>query len=171
MIALSGQFLLLLLVFSAAALSQAQSGPAGTPESGSQARARRNCPWITEGSAARILGEDVSLTVNISDVGEGSCKFMRPQEPLDFLEVNVSKATVPTCPPQSRTLKGVGNQASMCKPSSLRAAFTEMVSGRVRDLNFTVTIAFNKRRNPASATDMNEDALEQIAEQVAGNLF
>jgi hypothetical protein len=46
-----------------------------------------------------------------------------------------------------------------------------MISGRVRDLHFVVTLVSGMKRVPASSAEAQDDALEQIAEQVAGNLF
>ena len=40
-----------------------------------------------------------------------------------------------------------------------------MISSRVREINLAVTVSTNKPGDPA------EGAIEQIAEQVAGNLF
>jgi cell division protein ZapA (FtsZ GTPase activity inhibitor) len=46
-----------------------------------------------------------------------------------------------------------------------------MVSGRVRDLHFTVTLTSSGQKSAVKLPDVQEDALEQIAEQIAGNLF
>jgi hypothetical protein len=46
-----------------------------------------------------------------------------------------------------------------------------MVSSRVRDLHFTVTLTTREQKSQAKPADLQDDALEQIAEQVAGNLY
>lgn len=96
---------------------------------------------------------------------------MRQQEPFYTLEVAVSKAALPTCPPESLQLKGVGNQAALCKFPAAHGPAGELISGRVRDQYFTVTIDFAKQKSQSQSIEMREDLTEQIAEQVAGNLF
>jgi len=160
----------LLLLFSAA-VAQTQYGTA--PKTGSPGRSSNGCPWLTEGSAARALGGDVSVTVKVSDSGEGLCRFSRSP---DFLEILVSKAELPTCPPESTSLKGIGNEAATCRPHSPRAEAVEMISSRVRNLHFTVTLTTRAQKTSAKpadpqAADPQNDALEQIAEQVAGSLY
>ena len=46
-----------------------------------------------------------------------------------------------------------------------------MISGRVRDLHFVVTLVSGLKKAPASSAEAQDDALELIAEQIAGNLF
>jgi hypothetical protein len=46
-----------------------------------------------------------------------------------------------------------------------------MVSGRVRELHFTVTLTSSGQKNPVKVSDVQEDVLQQIAEQIAGNLY
>jgi len=152
---------MLFLLSCGAASAHAQSGAA----------ARHGCAWLTDGSAAGLLGGEVTPTASLSDTGEGSCKFVRRQEPLDSLEVTVSKTALPTCSPDSTNLKGVGNPTSMCKILGARGLTAELISGRVRDFYFTLTIDFSKRKTPPQTTEIREDLMVQVADQVAGNLF
>jgi hypothetical protein len=46
-----------------------------------------------------------------------------------------------------------------------------MVSGRVRDIYFTVTHTAHGEKRPVTLSDVQQDPLDQIAEQVAGNLY
>jgi hypothetical protein len=46
-----------------------------------------------------------------------------------------------------------------------------MVSGRVRDTYFTLTHTALGQKRPVKLSDAQGDALEQIAEQIAGNLY
>jgi hypothetical protein len=163
-----------LLLFSSAALGQTQYGT--TPKSAAPARAGHGCPWLTEGSAARALGGQVSVTVKVSDMGEGLCSFARQPGSADSLEILVSKAALPACPAESTSLKGIGNEAATCRSHSSRAEAVEMISSRVRDLHFTVTMTTHAQKTAAKPADSQpadpqNDALEQIAEQVAGNLY
>ena len=157
----------LLLVSGAAA--QTQYGTA--PKAGPTAHARTGCPWLTQGNAAWALDGDVSVTVNVSNIGEGSCVFSRQQAPSDSLEILVSKSALPACPPESGTLKGIGNEAATCRPPASHGESREMINSRVRDLHFTVTRASRRQKSTAKLTDAQDDELEQIAEQVAGNLY
>jgi hypothetical protein len=154
-----------LLAYSTAAV-QAQYDKPSVPQSSSQARSRTTCPWLTQGSASRVLGGDASTKVSVSGTGEGSCRFVREQRSPDSLKILVSKDALASCPTESRKLKGIGNQAARCRVKGV-----EMVSGRVRDLHFTVTLSSRGQKSPVKLPDVQEDALEQIAEQIAGNLF
>jgi hypothetical protein len=166
------RYLPFVLLFSASiAAQQAQYGTPAAPHKESPARSQKVCPWLTEGSAAKALGGDVSVTVNVADTGEGSCKFTRQQDPSDSLDILISKAAFPTCPADSAKLQGIGNEAVLCKPPGSHSEAVEMVSSRVRDLHFTVTRASRRQKSTAKSTDAQEGVLTQIAEQVAGNLY
>ena len=160
---------LFLLLLSMTAIAQTQYGTA--PKSSMPSHAQKGCPWLTEGSAAHALDGEVSVTIKISDTGEGFCTFSRQQGPADSLDILVSKDTLPTCPPDSVTLKGIGNEALTCRPRSTHGEAVEMISSRVRDLHFTVTLTTRSQKGSAKPVDPQNDTLEQIAEQIAGNLY
>ena len=160
---------LLWLLFSSALAAQTQYGTA--PKPGAIAHATTACPWLTEGSAAHALGGEVSAIVKVSNSGEGLCNFSLQQGPSDSLEILVSKAALPTCPAESVRLKGIGNEAQTCKPRASRGETVEMISSRVRDLRFTVTLTTRSQKIAPKPDDPQNDPLEQIAEQVAGNLY
>src|SRR5277367_4497399 len=73
------------------------------------------CPWLTHGTAAKTLGGDVSVVLNVSDSGEGSCKFSREQAPPEVLEIVVKKSDLPGCPSDGVALRAIGNEATMCR--------------------------------------------------------
>ena len=158
---------LLCFLISSAAMAQTQYG--GTAKPDSMPHTGTGCPWLTEGSAAYALGGEVSITVKVAE-GEGTCSFTRQQAPADSLEIAVSKAALAPCPPGSIALKGVGNEALTCRHGGPHGGVIEMISSRVRDSHFTVTIA-RQAKSAAKPDDPQNDALEQIAEQVAGNLY
>ncbi len=135
-----------------------------------QSPAASNCPWVTLGSATRVLGGDVNATVLLSDAGEGSCSFSRKQEPNIFLKIEVSKAALLSCGADSTKLRGIGNEAMRCMAPRSNSQDAEMISSRVRDLHFTIVLDPGAKKGPANADPQN-DALERLAEQVAGNLF
>jgi hypothetical protein len=163
--------LFLLLLASSAAAEQAQYGKPTVPQSGSPARSQTACPWLTQGSASRLLAGHVSTKVYVSDTGAGSCRFLRQQGSHDGLEILVSKGALVSCPTGSTELKGIGNQAARCKAPGSHSGGVDMVSGRVRDLHFTVTRTSRGQKRSVKLSDVQEDALERIAEQIAGNLY
>lgn len=163
--------LLLLSLTSLAATVCAQYSGSAYPRNSPRPESQIICPWLTQGSAAKALGGDVSVTVSVSNTGEGSCKFQIQHEPLNSLEILVSKAKLPTCPAESTKLIGIGNEAVKCRLSGSNGETAEMVSSRVRDVYMTVTLTVRGEKTPAKSTDRQGDLLEQVAEQVAGNLY
>lgn len=174
-----GRTVFLLLLAACVPAAEAQySNPtpaANGSKTGSQVAGAHGCPWLTEGTAATALDGDVSVTVNMSNrdpaiLAEGSCKFSRDQGP-DSLEIVVSKAALPLCPQGSIELKGIGNEATRCSPPGTHGHGVEMISSRVRDLHFTVTLASHRQKGDPKADDPQNDALDQVAEEVAGSLY
>jgi hypothetical protein len=163
--------LLLLLLAASTAVAQAQYGTQSTPQTRSPQNSLKNgCPWLTQGTVAWALGGDVSAAINVSTSAEGSCKFSRLQGPPDSVEIVVSKVALPTCPAAGIELKGIGNQAVRCNCPGSHGEDVEMISSRVRDLYFTVTLA-SRGQKSAGKPDEQDDALEQISEEVAGSLY
>ena len=162
----------LLLLWSSAVCAQTPYGqPSGTRTQPPQSRSQAGCPWLTEGSAAHALGGDVFVTVTVPEPGEGSCNFSRQPGSLSSLHVLVSKSSLPTCSAAGTKLLGIGNEAASCMLPGSHGEVVEMVSSRVRDLHFTVTLISRGPKGAAKPADPRDDALEQIAEQVAGNLY
>lgn len=132
--------------------------------------AATTCPWLTKGSAATALGGGVTATVQTAESGEGSCTFTRQDGGKDILKIDVSKAPLESCPAESSKPKGIGNEAALCRIHRSPNEAVELVVSRVRDFHFTVSLSVHA---DALQTGMNhaEEAVKQIAEQVAGNLF
>ncbi len=128
------------------------------------------CPWLTQGTAAAALGGNVSVTASVSESGEGVCKFIRQQGPANLLEIEVRKAVLASCPPGSLQLKGIGNQAELCKRPGSSGVNVEMLSSRVRDQYFILTLTSHLTPKEKTA-ELPEQPLENVAEQVAGNLY
>jgi hypothetical protein len=147
-------------VFLAASLS-AQNYPAKKPPSSlPSSSAGTTCPWVTEGSAANVLGGQVHVILNVASPTQGTCTFVKTARPRDQLKVFVGAGNVPSCPAGSAKVIGVGDQASRCHlPHS-----AQMISGNVRKVDMAITLS-------SSSGNQTEDAIQQIAEQVAGNLF
>jgi hypothetical protein len=141
-----------------------------SPQSPAQPVAEIACPWLTSGTAAAALGGEVSVTASVSESGEGICKFGRQQGPARSLEIVVSKTALPACPPGSLQLKGIGNHAELCKRPGSPGESVQLLSSRVRDQYFTLTLTSHLiEKQPAA--DLQEQPLENIGEQVAGNLY
>jgi hypothetical protein len=166
---------LLWLLLPSAAIAQAQYSTA--PKAASPAPASTGCPWITEGTAAAMLGGDVSVTVKITNPAEtnptgGSCLFTRQQGTAAYtLEVLVQKNPTPACPSGSEKLAGIGNEAARCKVQSTPNESVEMISTRVRDLYCTVTLTTPGSKDSAISLVDQKSAIERAAEQVTGNLY
>ncbi|MGA7524273.1 MAG: hypothetical protein WBW84_17615 [Acidobacteriaceae bacterium] len=129
----------------------------------------KTCPWLTMGTAAEVLGGDVTVTV-AGNSDEGTCRFVRGGAAMDFLEVHVSAAPLRGCPAGSPPLRGIGNEAERCGVSEARGMTEEMASGRVRSVHFTVTISGRGRRS-GHPSESDDDSLARIADEVAGNLY
>ena len=165
------RYLLLMLIATTSIAAHGQDAMPKPSSEGTVAGSGTSCPWLNQGSAAKALASEVSLSVQVSDASEGMCVFSSKQQAGDLLKIEVSKMALPSCDASSTKLRGVGNEAMRCKVTGQGNANAEMISGRVRDLHFTITLKTSKRQgsmNPASA---HEDMFELIAEQVAGNLF
>ena len=156
-----------LTVFFAASLS-AQNYPA-TPSKGTPpvppSNSEAACPWLTEGSAANALGGKVRVILSLASFTQGTCTFVKMEDPQDQLKVFVGAGNVPSCPAGSAPVVGVGVQASRCRLPLRNQGLTQMISSRVREINLAVAVSTSKSGDPA------DGAIEQIAEQVAGNLF
>jgi hypothetical protein len=132
--------------------------------------AATTCPWLTRGSAATALGGDVTATVQIAESGEGSCTFTRQDGPKDVLKIVVSKAPLESCPAESPKPKGIGNEAALCRVERSPNEAMELLVSRVRDFHFKVSLSVH-RDELQTGINRAQEAVKQIAEQVAGNLF
>jgi hypothetical protein len=153
-------------IFLAASLS-AQNYPAKKPAtSPPPSNSGTPCPWLTEGSVANVLGGQVSVIVNLASPTQGTCTFVKTAHPQDQLKVFVGTEKVPACPAGSAHVVGIGDQAIRCHLPIATHGSTQMISGNVRTVNLAVTLSDTSRSGKQS-----DGAIEQIAEQVAGNLF
>jgi hypothetical protein len=149
--------LLLTAVFLTVSLS-AQNYPTKKPPSSPPSSSPTpTCPWVTEGSAAKVLGGPVNAILNVASPTQGTCTFVKTAHRQEQLKILVGAGNIPACPAGSAKVIGVGDQASRCHlPHS-----AQMISGNVRAVDMAITLSGNQ----------TEDAIQQIAEQVAGNLF
>lgn len=128
------------------------------------------CPWLTAGTAARALGGEVAATVSVTSPAEGTCRFARRDDAMEFLEIRVSASPLTSCPAGSTPLHGIGNEAERCRVAASHGIAEEMASGRVREIHFTVTMTGRGERQAAKPTNPDNN-LARIADEVAGSLF
>lgn len=139
------------------------------------ANAQEVCPWLTQGTAAALMGGSVSANVHVS-VGEGTCEFSRGAGGDHAGAAMGSslhmKIVVTNLPPKEcvtgERLTGVGEDAVLCRMDS-EGEHRETIRGRVRATYFLLTLIAKE----TSTTDKGSlrRSLEQAAEEVAGNLF
>jgi hypothetical protein len=148
-------------------LAAPKNGPTQLPASSSGPV----CPWFTERSAVTALGGDVRVTLTLATGSQGICTFTKQQTPEDELKIIVGGNNVPSCPPGSTKVVGVGTRANRCRMTGSRGETQEMIAGAVREKNFAVILAMRADTSAASSASSKTDLLQQVAEQVAGNLF
>jgi hypothetical protein len=130
------------------------------------------CPFMTQGSAAKLLGGDVALTVDSTEDRDGSCTFTHQQGALSYtLGIVVHKSATDPCTQHGTPLKAIGNEALECRVDRSPAETIEKVSGRVRDMYFTIDLTIRGPIKSAMSVDFQRDAIEQATEQVTGNLY
>lgn len=139
------------------------------------ALAQQVCPWLTQGTAATLMGGAVSANVHIS-TGEGTCEFVRTSDddhPGAALASNLQmRIAVSHLPPKEcatgERLTGIGQDSVFCA-TDVEGKHQEMIRGRVRGNYFLLTLT--ARGNSATDKATLRPTLEQAAEEVAGNLF
>ena len=137
-----------------------------------RASAAKLCPWVTQGSADVVLGGDSTAVVGVSESGEGVCTFRLDQGgSTNTLRVAVGEAAEGSCPAGSPALAGIGNEATICTARRSHSEVVETIFSRVREKHFTVSITIRRKSSQPPEVGHFEDAIKQIAEQVAGNLF
>jgi hypothetical protein len=144
-------------------------------------QAAATCPWLASGTAARLLGGDVTVVARVeSRLGTfaGSCRFVRLSgEPSSSVEVLVGSTDTHVCPQGSVKLRALGNEAVQCRLANASAGQSDIVAGRIRDVYFVVTLTnvpgatTQEPADPRLADAYGASPLERVAEQVVGNLY
>ena len=143
--------------------------PTVSPVSGGKDQAR--CPWLTEGTAADALGGEVRVVVSVAGPLKGMCSFVRQDNTAEQLKVVIGPDHVPSCPQGSARVVGVGSRANRCKGPASEGESARMISGAVRETGMAVVLTRPNSQAAKSSAQVKRDVLEEIAEQVAGNLF
>ena len=138
--------------------------------------AQNKCGWLSEGTAAHLLGGDVAVAAQQTEEGEGTCSFHRQQGAVAYtLDVSVQRKADNACAHANSkgltNLSGIGNEAVLCSLHPSAEEFVDAVAGRVRELNFTVSLSTRGLPKTAMPLDARRSVVSQVAEQVAGALF
>lgn len=136
-----------------------------------------SCPWFSSGSAQAVLGGPVLANLQVEGNAQGSCEFTsQPGGNTRTLRILAGKADTHACPLGSPQLKALGNEAMQCRFTDAQRNRWDVIAGRMRDVFFVVSMsnvpdaaaapsAEGRLADPYSAS-----ILEQVAEQVVGNL-
>jgi hypothetical protein len=140
-----------------------------------EAPAATLCPWFTNGSAERVLGGSVALTAKVDGSFSGSCRFTHQTgDAMRAIDVLVGNADTHACPPNATKLKTLGNEAVQCTATG---DGNYSIAGRIRDVFFVITLSHvpDAVREPSAnarpSDPYHATVLEQVAEQVVGNLY
>jgi hypothetical protein len=135
------------------------------------------CPWLTSGTAAKLLGGDVTVMARVDATGAGSCSFARQNGATSAsIEILVGPTDTHPCPQGSMQLKALGNEAMQCRVAK-PAQPADIIAGRIRNIYFVVTMTNVSGANttepsdPRLADSYGASALERVAELVVGNLY
>lgn len=136
------------------------------------------CPWLTSGTAANLLGGDVTVAARVEGPFAGSCSFTRRSgESSPSIEILVGPADTHPCPQGSARLKAIGNEAVQCRRAPSPSQQSDIIAGRIRNVYFVVTLTdvpgatTQEPADPRLADAYGASALERVAEQAVGNLY
>lgn len=155
--------------------------------------AASSCPWLNTPTASGFLGGAATVTVtdkngmeataqNLSqDTENVTCDFVRVDGTKKY-SLHIAVKTMVSankefpvyekqCIPPKTALKGIGNEAIACTLPDTAGKIGQIVIGRVRDQAFLVILSTNTPNDSLWTSSYLRDKSEDIAEQVAGNLF
>jgi hypothetical protein len=148
------------------------------PVAAASAQTASLCPWLSSGSAAKVLGGNISLVAHANGNWEGACHFVRSDgEKPASIDILIGKVNTHPCAEGSVKINTLGNEAVQCARTSPESQHVDVIAGRMRDVYFTVTmtdVQHAAQRLPSDAHlsgPFGASLLEQVAEQVVGNLY
>jgi hypothetical protein len=134
------------------------------------ARAQQVCPWLTEGTAATLLGGPVTNEVHAVSASEGSCVFTRGVERNALvLRIEVGKIAAAECA-AGEVVRGIGDEAWRCA-LDVGGEHREVIRGRVRATKILLMLTVRGGGAKLLSRDAQRSAVEQVAEEVSGTLF
>ena len=141
------------------------------------------CPWLNVATASGFLGSPATATVNLTPDSHGVCSFQTEPSPQAItLIITVAAAPDPQtgqsalapyesrCTSPASAMKAIGNEAVICGDDSATSR-GELVIGRVRDKIFTIAVTADAATGGAGTSELLQQKVKAIAEQVAGILF
>jgi len=153
----------------------------GTFATTSRCLAEVQCPWLNAATAAGVLGGEVQANVAaLTPQGDTTCEFKRTEHSGFALTIAVHTMALPSkdfatylarCSGTAVSLKGIGNEAVQCVPSSGSSDGGEQIIGRIRDRAFVIDLKRSSTRRPTSSANSLSEEARNVAEQVAGALF
>jgi hypothetical protein len=136
------------------------------------------CPWLTSGTAATLLGGDVTVEAHVEGDSVGACRFARKRgDSTASIEILVDPTDTHPCPQDNVQLKSLGNEAVQCRRTTLPAQHFDIVAGRIRNIYFAITLTGvpdatrQEPGDPRLSDAYGASPLERAAEQVVGNLY
>jgi hypothetical protein len=130
------------------------------------------CPWLNVGTAAKILGSEVTATIHSDSNWSGSCRYVTSGDLAASIEITVGKTDTHPCASGATPLTGIGDHAVLC--SSNNTTNIQTVSGQVRDAWFVLVLATSPGKShaaPLQNKTPDQSPIVLLAEQVAGNLY
>ena len=132
------------------------------------------CPWLTAGTAAAVLGGTPTAKIITAGPTEGTCTYTVAQGlHTSVLAIVVSAQRLAHCPPGSTSYAGIGYEATMCQARPSGSVLRTTFESRVRNIYFSAILTQDEptRGNAGEEQQKQQETLERISEQVAGNLF
>ena len=136
------------------------------------------CPWVSSGTAERLLGGEVTLIAHVAENAAGSCSFVRKEGARGAsIKIVVGPTDTHPCPQDSLQLKALGNEALQCRHSVSPSQQSDQIAGRIRKVFFVVTMTnipgatTQEPTDPRLANYFSASPIERLAEQVVGNLY
>jgi len=145
-------------------------------------RAEPVCPWMNAATAGGFLGGEVQSAISgVTPDGDATCEFSLGSRSMMRIAVYTMAQThkefsgyLALCGTKAVALKGIGNEAVRCVPTSGKSKGNELIIGRVRNRAFVIAIKAEWTAHPPTPTKTRNpisDDSENIAEQVAGSMF
>ena len=148
------------------------------PACATPAQTASQCPWLSSGTAAKILGGNISLEAHADGNDDGSCRFVRNDGgKAESIDILIGKKDTHPCPAESASVRSLGNEAVQCRRLDPDNQQIDIIAGRMRDVYFAVTMtglpdaARQIPADPHLSDPFGASLLERVAEQVVGNLY
>ena len=134
------------------------------------AHAQQACPWLTQGTAEKLMGGPVIADIHAPTADRGTCAFTHSTATNTVVLRIEAGNQVPAVCVGGDHLKGIGDEAVRCV-TDRSEEHREAIQGHVRSTQFALTLTVRGNSLSHLQPDAQRSAAEQIAEEVAGSLF